>query len=139
VERKLKRNERLVYAGKAPRRARDGSPLPSISQFIIVPVDEADPARVYRLGKDEHVILAGVMCENMASARERFAALQAGREPPPKEEGTPLYFVTDKEGLRLHEEEQNAINDDMAKAILPLFVEYVKEQEKLKRQGNTTD
>ena len=96
---KLKKNERLVYAGQTALRAPDGTPQPSAPQFIIVSFEEADPAAVTTLQGNERVVLAGRVFHEKQKAEERFAALKAGREVPPKEESIPFYVVLDAEDL----------------------------------------
>jgi hypothetical protein len=98
---KLKKNERLVFAGNAALRAPDGTPLPSVPQFVIVGVDEATGS-VAELKDNERLILAGRVFTDKQRAEERFAALKAGREQPPREVGTPLYVVEDAENLAIN-------------------------------------
>lgn len=117
----LRKNERLVYAGKTALRAPDGTPLPAVPQFIIVSADKTDPTRVTPLGKNERLILAGHMLNERKRAEERFAALKAGRKPPRQDIGAPLYIVEDKEKTTANTEEQNSINADLAKYITTLF------------------
>ena len=94
----LKENERLVYAGKATLRAPNGEVLPAVPQYMIVSVHEADPAAVVDVQKNERIVLAGHVLEKKR-AEERFAAIKAGRTPPPKEGGIPLYFLMDAENV----------------------------------------
>ncbi|MDR1668811.1 MAG: hypothetical protein LBR76_02495 [Oscillospiraceae bacterium] len=117
----LKPNERLIFAGNAALRAPDGTPLPAVPQFMVVQADEADPASVIQVGENERLILAGHMLTDRKRAEERYAALKAGKEAPPPEIGTPLYMIADKDGFNANEEEQNAINADIAKDIARLF------------------
>ena len=94
--RKLKENERLIYAGDTAHRSPSGKLLPGIPQYIIVPVDEADPDCVIELRDNECLVLAATMDghDNLQSARERFAALKAGKPPPPQSKTKPIdiYF-----------------------------------------------
>ena len=93
---KLKKNERLVYAGETALRAPDGSLLPSVPQYVIVSLEEADPAAVAKIKSNERIVLAGRVYNHKLKAEERFAAMKAGRKVPPKEESTPLYILLDK-------------------------------------------
>lgn len=94
---KLKKNERLVYAGDTALRAPNGTPLPSVPQFVIVTAPPQG-APVTEIEKTERLILAGRVYPEKKHAEERFAALKAGRECPPKEAGgIPLYVVEDAE------------------------------------------
>jgi hypothetical protein len=117
----LKKNERLIFAGHTALRAPDGTPLPAVPQFVIVSAEEANPAHVTPLGKNERLILAGRVFTDRKRAEERFAALKAGHEAPPREEGTPLYVVEDKENLHINDEEQKALALDIARDITALF------------------
>jgi hypothetical protein len=131
----LKENERAIYAGETMHRAPDGKSLLSVPQFKVVPVDEADPARVYQLKENEYLVLAGREFNDMALARERFAALQAGHEPPPREKGIPLYFVVDKEGLSLYKEEQDAQTADISKDLTQWYSMHVRKEKVLERKN----
>jgi hypothetical protein len=134
--RKLKANERLVFAEESPYPAKDGSAIPV---FKIVPAAEADPARVYQLKENERLILAGHVLSDRKRAEERFAALKAGREMPPREEGTPLYVVTDQEGFDLNEEEQKALNADLSKHIYDMFSLHMRKMRVAERQGKNQE
>ncbi|GHV35797.1 hypothetical protein FACS18949_14470 [Clostridia bacterium] len=91
----LKENERLVYAGKTALRAPDGTPLPAVPQYMIVPIGAPAAAHAVELADNERLILAGRVYHEKQTAEERFSALKARWEQPPREDGTPLYI---KEG-----------------------------------------
>lgn len=131
---KLKKNERLVFAGNTALRAPDGTPLPSVPQFVIIGVDEAAAGGVVELQKNERLILAGRVFNEKQRAEERFAALKAGREQPPREVGTPLYIIEDVENLNQNEQEQESINADLAKDITALFSLYMRKEKAAERQ-----
>jgi hypothetical protein len=121
---KLKKNERLVYAGDAMLRGPDGAIIPNVPQYAIVSASEADPEAVATVGKNERVILAGKIFDGLRNARERFAAKKAGLPMPPKEEGTPLYVLEGAESVNpktgfTHEEERaiRALGKDMLTAF----------------------
>ena len=91
----LKNNEGLICVGNIELRAPDGTPLPSMAQYIKVSIEKADPAAIATVGADERIILAGRVSCHKQKAEERFAAMKAGREIPPKEESIALYIITD--------------------------------------------
>lgn len=137
----LKRNERLVYGGIATLRAPNGEPLPSVKQYMIVPADEADPTAVVELQKNERLVYGGRAFKDRKRAEERFAALKAGREPPPREVGTPLYFIEDaaninkKTGRTVEGDEIiNALSRDFAE-ILAMQKRKEKELKQQKREN----
>ena len=96
---RLKENERLVYAGTAPLRAPNGTPLPAVPQYMIVSIEEADPAAVVNLQKNDRIVLAGLILHEKKRSEERFAAIKAGRVPPPEEGSIPLYMLMDAENI----------------------------------------
>lgn len=132
---KLKKGERLVYAGDTALRAPNGKLLPSVPQFVIVSATEMPPnARVADLQKTERPVLVGRVYNEKQSAEERFAALKAGREPPPeKVDGVPLYVVEDaaninkKTGLT---QDQEAIHTGIAKEISRVFSLHARKMKK---------
>ncbi|MCL2033830.1 MAG: hypothetical protein FWG94_03755 [Oscillospiraceae bacterium] len=99
MTRQLKEHEWLVRAGTIWLRAPDGTPLPAEPQYRIVNADEAGPARVVELQENKRLVLAGRVFNDMALAKERYAAHKEGREIPPREEGIPIYILTDKENV----------------------------------------
>ncbi|MCL2220838.1 MAG: hypothetical protein FWC20_00750 [Oscillospiraceae bacterium] len=120
---KLKKNERLVYAGDAPVRAPNGEFLPAVPTFAIVSTETVDPVNVVKLKKNERIVYAGEVLE-LKNAKERFEALKAGREKPPQESGTPLYIITDasnvndKKGVT-HEQDKEC--KEIARYFTPAF------------------
>ncbi|MCL2356608.1 MAG: hypothetical protein FWC70_05530 [Defluviitaleaceae bacterium] len=110
---KLKKGELLVYAGDTALRAPNGTLLPSVPQFVILTAADP-PAAATPLKKTERLIMAGQVFHEKKRAEERFAALKAGRESPPKEAGgTPLYVVEDAKnfnsaGFTSEDEKANA-------------------------------
>jgi len=90
---KLAKNERLVQAGTVALRAPDGTPLPAVPQYIIVPADKADPAAIRAVRKNERLLYGGQILDGRGRAEERFDALKEGRKQPPRETGTPFYFI----------------------------------------------
>ncbi len=135
---KLKKNERLVYAGETALRAPDGTPLPSVPQFVIVGVDEA-AGGVVELQKNERLILAGRVFNQKKRAEERFAALKAGREQPPREVGTPLYVIENVETLNQNEREQESLNADIAKDITALFSLHMRKEKVAARRDKKVE
>jgi len=95
----LQPNERLVCVGKTALRAPDGTPLEGVPQYMIVQADKADPAAVEALRENERLIVAGTVHTDHRAAEARFAALQAGREYQPPEDGTPLYIIEPAENV----------------------------------------
>lgn len=136
----LKKNQKLVYAGETALRAPDGTPLPSVPQYMIVNVEEADPAAVATVKKNDRIILAGRIFNHKQKAEERFAAMKAGREIPPKEENIPLYILTDAEnvnpktGLLYETEKACAL---AAKDLAALIAIQKRKEKALERQGKT--
>jgi len=92
---KLKENERLISAGFADLRAPNGEPLRDVPLYTIISVEETEAAEVREAGENERIILAGRIFGDKKASEERFAALKAGREPAPREEGAPLYILED--------------------------------------------
>jgi hypothetical protein len=131
---KLKKNERLVFAGNAMLRGPDGKILQNVPQYMIVNADEADPEAVVAVKKNQRVILAGEVFNDLQAARERFdAAEKAGRRPSPpplKEKGIPLYILEDEENVDpktgLTHEEQRAIKA-LTKDLLAVFAAQMRE------------
>ena len=130
----LKKNERLVFAGNAALRAPGGEQLPSVPQYVIVKFDEAD-GDVVELKNNERLILAGHVFTDKQRAEERFAALKAGRKPPPQETGTPIYVIEDSEDLSISRKQEN-LNADIAKNIKALFSLHMRKEKVLKQQNN---
>ena len=135
---KLKKNERLVYAGEAMLRGPGGAIIPNVPQYVIVSVDDvADPAAVANVKKNERIVLAGKI-GGLQAARERYEAKRAGREMPPKETGIPLYILEDVENINLktgftHEEEK-AIRA-LTKDTLAVFSMQMRKRKALEKQG----
>jgi hypothetical protein len=134
----LKPNERLVRTGKTDLRAPDGTPLPAVPQYMIVAVEDADPACVEPLGADERLILAGTAQTERANAEDRYAAMLAGREQPPRAGGVPFYIkegaenINPKTGLSLEEEKAvEPLIGDMVDA----FGQYARKMKALAKQG----
>ena len=137
---KLKKNERLIYAGNAPLRAPNGEPLPAVPQYIIVAADEADPAAVREVQKGERVALVGKAFNDYKSAEERFAALKAGRATSPPEVGVPLYILTGAESVNptkglTHGQEQACA--DIAKDLTATFAMHMRKIKAAERQSAT--
>lgn len=138
---KLKNNERLVFAGNTELRAPNGELLPSVPQFVIRNAAEINPADATTLQRGEGLIIAGHAFNEKKKAEERFAALKAGREAPPKENGIPLYVVEDLENLNpktgLTEEQEYAYAALMGE-ISTLFSLYVRKMRLAERKGAAT-
>jgi hypothetical protein len=115
----LKENERLVYAGNTALRAPDGTPLNSVPQYMIVPEDEADPAAVKGIRENERLVPIGIVCTNKKQAEERFAAIKAGRTPPPRESTKTLYIKEDAAKIN----PKTGLSQAEEKAIDPLIIE----------------
>lgn len=134
----LKENQRLVYAGETALRAPDGTPLPAVPQYMIVSVDEADPAFVAELQDNERLILAGTVHNERISAEERFAALKAGQAQPPRAAGIPLYIKEDAENInpktRLSESEEKAC-EPLIGDLVSAFSVQMRKMKALERQG----
>lgn len=134
----LKKNQRLIYAGETALRAPDGSPLPAVPQYMIVTVDEADPACVVELQKNETLVVAGTVHNDKKTAEERFAALKAGREQAARADGIPLYIKEDAENInpktRLSESEEKAC-EPLIGDLLTEFSIQVRKKKALERQG----
>ena len=136
---KLKENERLVYAGDAALRAPNGTPLPTVPQFVIATIDPNTPAHIAIVGDNERVVLAGRVLYNKQSAEERFAAMKAGREIPPKEESAPIYIITDAENI----DKKTGLPFETGKALfaagkeLAALISIQQRKEKAERQGKT--
>ena len=136
----LEKNERLVYAGEIALRAPNGTPLPAVPQYIIVPVEQADPATVAEVGENERLVYGGRVFTDRQRAEERFAALKAGREQPPREVGTPLYLIEGVENIdpktgRTHESEK--IIKTMSKEFSEIYALQMRKEKALERQGVT--
>lgn len=125
---KLKKHEKLQYAGETALRAPDGSLLPSVPQFIIV--SDADTPSDYTLQKGERLILAGHIFNEKKKAEQRFADLKAGRKPEPREKGAPFYVVedskkVDKNGFSRWDHYHNS---EIAKVVAEIFAQVVEAQ-----------
>lgn len=135
---KLKKNECLIYVGETALRAPDGTLLPSVPQYMIVNINEADSSAVVKLEKNERLILIGTTFNEKKYAEERFAALKAGRECPPREAGINLYIKEDigninhKIGMSNTEEKAAA---SLADDLLSIFAMQMRKIEALEKQG----
>lgn len=134
----LKKNERLVYAGNTALRAPDGTPLSAVPQYMIVPVDEAEPANIVELGDNERLVYGGRVFNNKRAAEERFAALKAGQTQSRRDIGTPLYFIEDAANIdpktgRTYESEK--IIATMAKEFTEVFAVQKRREQALAKQG----
>jgi len=132
----LKENERLVYAGTVALRAPNGEPLPAVARYMIVPVDEADPACVVELKDNERLVLGGQIFTDRKRAEERFAALKAGREQPPREVGTPLYFIENAANINPKTEctyESDKIIETMSKELAEIYALHIRRKQALAR------
>lgn len=133
----LDKNERLVCAGTVALRAPDGTPLPAVQQYIIVGVDEADPAAAHEVKENQRLVYGGRVFTDRQSAEERFAALKAGREQPPREVGTPLYLIEDMENIdpktgRTLESEK--IIQTMTKEFAEVFALHMRKEKALAKR-----
>lgn len=137
----LKENQRLVYAGETALRAPDGTPLPAVTQYMIVSAEEADPAFIAELSENERLILTGTVHKERKSAEERFAALKAGQAQPPSAAGVPLYIKEDAENInpktRLSESEEKAC-EPLIGDLVSAFAAQMRRVKALERQGKTT-
>ncbi len=134
----LEKNERLVCAGTVELRAPNGTLLPTVQQYIIVSFNEADPACITEVEENKRLVLGGCVFTDRKRAEERFAALKAGREQPPREIGTPLYFQEDAENInpkteRTHEGDK--IIKALSKDFAEIFAIQQRKEKALKRQG----
>ena len=134
----LKENECLVRVGHIELRAPDGTPLPSLPQYIIVSVERADPAAIATVKENERIVLVGHYLRNKKNAEERFAAMKAGREIPPKEEVIYLYIITDIENI----DPQSGLLIESAKAcaaagkeLAELIAIHKRKEQALEKQG----
>jgi len=134
----LHENERLIQAGTVALRAPDGSPLPAVPQYIIVHVDEADTAAAREVQENERVLYGGVVFNDKKRAEERFAALKAGREQPPREIGTPLYFIDGAENVNPttgRTAEGDKIIGILSKEFAEIFAIEKRKEKALAKQG----
>ena len=125
----LNENERLLFAQMSALRAPDGTPLPAEPLYIIVDASAADPALIVELKENERLILAGVMLNDMQSARERYAALQKGQEPPPHEKSVPLYKIIPASAIDRKTqmtEGERKMCDSAADAFIDVLRKYTK-------------
>lgn len=134
----LEKNERLVRAGMVELRAPNGALLPAVPQYMIVSVDEVDPATVVEAQENERILYGGRIFNDKKRAEERFAALKAGREQPPREVGTPLYFIenaanVDPKTGRTHESEK--IIKTLSKEFAEAFAVQKRKEKALEKQG----
>lgn len=133
----LKKNQRLIYVGDAELRAPNGALLPAVPQFTIVSVEEDDADHIVHLKSNERLMLAGHIFKDRAKAEERFAALKAGREQPPRETGTPLYIVEDVENFNpktgLTPDEESSIRA-FSKELAGIFAIHMRGAEKNKNK-----
>ena len=136
---KLKKNEKLVQAGTVELRAPDGSPLPAVPQYIIVAADEADSA-AREVQENERVLYGGLILNDKKRAEERFAALKAGRDAPPREIGTPLYFIEGAENVNPktgRTAEGDKIIGILSKEFAEIFAIEKRKEKALAKQGAT--
>lgn len=132
----LKDNERLVFAGTVALRAPDGTPLPAVPQYMIVPVDEADPALITDIKENERLVYGGRIFNEKKRAEERFAALKAGREQPPREVGIPLYFKENVANINPKTErtyESDKIIETLSKEFAEMFFMQIRKKKALER------
>lgn len=134
----LDKNERLVCAGTVALRAPDGTPLPAVQQYIIVSDDEADPATTHEVTENQRLVCGGRVFTDRQRAEERFAALKAGREQPPREVGTPLFFIEEMENVdpktgRTLESEK--IIKTMSKEFAEIFALQMRKEKALEKHG----
>ncbi len=141
--RELNKSERIVCAGYAPLPAGGGMPpgtVPpgAVPQYRVVDADEADPASIVELKENERLVLAGTMLDNMKLANERYAALKAGMEPPPREAGISLYIIVDAEDIDPKTgftQEEKERNKETAKIFLDAFTWHDRKRRAMERQG----
>jgi len=119
----LQQHERIVYAGKTALRAPDGTPLEAVPQYMIVSVDEADPASVCVLRENDRLVMVGTVHADRRAAEERYAAMLEGRACP-RADGVPIYIkesaenINAKSGLSLEEEKAcKPLVDDLVAAF----------------------
>lgn len=134
----LDKNERLVCAGTVALRAPDGTALPAVQQYIIVSDDETDHATTHAIKENQRLVCGGRVFTDRQRAEERFAALKAGREQPPREVGTPLYLIEDAADIdpktgRTHESEK--IIQTMSKEFAEIFSLHMRKEKALEKQG----
>lgn len=134
----LKKNQRLVYAGETALRAPDGTPLPTVPQYMIVSAEQADPACVVELQDNERLIVAGTIHNDKKTAEERFAALKAGQAQAARADVTPLYIKESAENIspksRMSEGEEKACEPLIAD-LLSAFAGQARKLKALERQG----
>lgn len=139
---KLNKNERLVYAGETALRAPDGTPLPTVPQYMIVPAEQADPALITELKDNERLVWAGTVDNNRKRAEERFAALKAGEKPPPRTNGVSLYIKEDVKNINpkthLSESEEKAC-DPLIEDLVSAFAAQMRQMKALQRQGKVVN
>jgi hypothetical protein len=94
-----------------------------------------------QLKKHERLILAGRELNDMKLARERYAAMKAGREIPPSEEGIPLYAILDAAEVN----PKTSIPYETAKALraagkdLAALIAHQKRKEKAAERQTVAD
>ena len=135
----LRPHERFVYAGDVALRAPNGTPLPAVPQYMIVTVDEADPALIADARDDERFVMAALRFTDRQRAEDRFAALKAGRTPPTPETGTPLYIKESTAAInpkthQTHEGEK--IIKLLAQEFAELLAMHTRREKSVARQGN---
>lgn len=127
---KLKKGERLVYAGETALRAPDGTLLNAVPQYMIVPESEADPSAVKGMKENERLVPIGTVGERKR-AEERFAALKAGKTPPPRENITTLYIKEEVTKInpktRLSQAEEQAIDPLIIEDFTAIFLAQMGE------------
>ena len=128
---KLKKGERLVYAGEAAIRAPNGTPLPAVPQYVIRAAADSS-GQSAPLKKTERLILAGHELPEKKRAEERYDALKAGQKCLPREAGgIPLYIVSGAGGFNSagFAPEDEKINAALAAELAAHFSLHMGERE----------
>ena len=112
----LGKHERLIRVGNAPLRAPNGKPLPAVPQYMIVPANEADPASVATLDKNEWLIMAGTVHSRTSPDDVKTLYVKEAAEN-----------VNKKSGLsKVEEKACNAILSDLLKAFAEIRTQGVQ-------------
>ena len=131
------KDEQLVYAGTVALRAPNGDPLAAVPQYMIVPVDEANPNCMAELHNGERLIVAGSILSDRKSAEERFAALKAGQAQAPRADGVPIYIKEKAESINpktgLSKGEEKAIEPIIGE-MLDIFALQIRKRKALEEQ-----
>ncbi len=134
----LNDNQRLVYAGETALRAPDGTPLPSVPQYMIVSADEADPTCVVELKENERLIVVGTIHNGKKAAEERFAALKMGQVQTAKKDCTPLYIKENANNInpksRMSVGEEKAC-EPLIEDLVSVFASQMRELKASERKG----